>query len=281
LPHDLARGSELIEESRRVAGEPGREDLSLQSGSRQRDALEALDHGEQRVQVRLARPRSADAVPREREARQRVRGRGLDLFPVRGQGSSPEASQHLDVDPFGSHGPGSELAFYHSALDLEPFEGAGDHGPARSESRGHVVGDEWSVGPRVTRHQVTHGIRYGLEERARHANRQCSPESVPEPSRVLDRHEAVLSGDADHQSPAVVAQRLRPLGTVVRHRARPHLFGGHVPEGAENVVQLVGRADLPLVDQTLKLEFQLVERLGIQQLAELLATHDLGQERTI
>ena len=126
-PDHLSRSAELIEQSRGVAGDAGRQYVSLEHARGQGHALQLPDHLGQAVGAGQA---TADAVPRGQEPGQGGRLHGLDLAAQPRQRPPPDESQHLRLTPLALDPAGPELTAQEDAIGHQPFESR-LHDPAR------------------------------------------------------------------------------------------------------------------------------------------------------
>ena len=120
----------------------------------------------------------------------------------------------------------------------------------------------------------------GPEERLRHARRRRDADAVPVARDVLHRDPALLAADpGPHRAP-----RGRELGQVERGLGppaggpRPHLVRRQVAEAPQEVVDLVRVVGVPLVDERLEAQLEVRERVGVEQLPQLLLAQQLAQQ---
>ena len=135
-----------------------------------------------------------------------------------------------------------------------------------------VAGDEVD-GRRVDR----------LRERVGQAERDGHTQRVTQAPRVLGSDEPLGTGDAR----TVRAARAQQLGepgvdlVAAPPAARHDLVAREVAEHPEQVVHLVDVAGPALVDEALQLELQVGERVGVDEVAQLVAAEQLGQQLTV
>ena len=115
----------------------------------------------------------------------------------------------------------------------------------------------------------------GVPVRHRHA------QAVAQPGDVLDRGPALLTGDAYGDHPARVGQAGQPRADVGRARlgdAGRDLVDRQRAEDAQQVGHGLGGAGAPVGGQPLQLGLDLGQHLGVEQLAQLGAAEQLGQQ---
>ena len=118
------------------------------------------------------------------------------------------------------------------------------------------------------------------EERLRHARRRRHADPVAVAGDVLHRDPALLAADPRPDR----APRGRELGEVQRRLdppaggPRPDLVEAQVAEPPQEVVDLVRVRGVALVDERLEAQLEVRERVGIEQLAELLLAQQLAQQ---
>jgi hypothetical protein len=138
------------------------------------------------------------------------------------------------------------------------------------------------VGTGVTGQQVAHRVGHRLQERLRHPDRRGRAEPVAEPGHVLDGHPALLAPDPQPHRPAGRLQLGQPPGGGGRvGAAGGRLLDGQVAQQPQGVVQAVGVADLALGGEQLQLQLQVGQGGLVDQVAQLLAAQQLGQDRPV
>src|SRR5207248_9338763 len=141
-PDDGAGGEERVEVALVGGGDARGEDAHLEVRRGDERALELRDRVEQ---GRLAGARRLDAVPGEREARERDLLDGLDLFAQSRERALPQRSQHAGVDPLHAARARPELAFEHGAGDGELAERATDECRTDAQTPRELDGRERAV----------------------------------------------------------------------------------------------------------------------------------------
>ena len=121
------------------------------------------------------------------------------------------------------------------------------------------------------------------EECLRHADRWRDPDRVAIAGDVLDRDPAFVAGDPGPHRPPRGGELGEPGvggGPVLEHAGRD-LFGREVAEAPQEVMRLVDGRGQAVVGKTLQRELQVGQRIGIEQLAQLLLAEQLAQEVAI
>src|SRR6188472_1089855 len=120
-------------------------------------------------------------------------------------------------------------------------------------------------------------MRDGFEERVGNAVGERGPESVAETACVLDGRETLLARDRGRDRPAV-SRELPGGGRCIAVEPRRELARSERPEIAKEVVRAVDRPCLPSVGEPLQLELDLIERSGVEQLAEVLRAEQVAKQ---
>lgn len=123
--------------------------------------------------------------------------------------------------------------------------------------------------------QIPEGILDGLGECFGHTHRERGTEGVPQPARVLDRRPVVGARDADPDGAAGGGEVGRPSGL---RPARGQFGIGQRAEQPQSVGDTFGVLDAPVLRQPLEFALQLVQHVGVQQLAQLGLAQQLGEE---
>ena len=119
----------------------------------------------------------------------------------------------------------------------------------------------------------------GLEEGLRQAGRRRHPERVAVEAGVLGGDVALLAGDPDQGDAALGDQLLQHRGgRVALGDPLGALLGGEVAEVAEQLLQRVAVAGAARLGAVLELRLDLLQRLGVDQLAQLLLAEQLAQQ---
>ena len=131
------------------------------------------------------------------------------------------------------------------------------------------------VAPRQPRQRLLDLLEEGLGQPT---GRYCSKGIAVQPG-VLGGHVALLPRDPHARGAAVAHQLLQhALGGHARQAASGGLFGGQVAHGAQHVVQRVGVRGLGALAEALQVGLHLVQRGGVDQLAQLLLAEQLAQQ---
>src|SRR5207237_5311503 len=99
------------------------------------------------------------------------------------------------------------------------------------------------------------------------AHRRAGAQRLAVATGILGCDPASLAGDSRRHRSAFPDQRFEPL---VSHAASQRLLSREVAEAYEKVVSIVHVAWKSLREQTLQLELDRGDRIGIQQLAQIL-----------
>jgi hypothetical protein len=105
----------------------------------------------------------------------------------------------------------------------------------------------------------------GFEKRIGKARRRHRADGIAVPTRVLGRDEPLVAPDADADGAALALER--------RGKSLVDLGEPNVATPQEEIVQLVGGSRRPA-----KLSLHLLERSGVDEVAELLLAQELAQE---
>ena len=223
-----------------------------------------------------------DRLPGRQEPGQGLRVDRLDLLAQPGQGAAPQAAQHLGVAPLGLGAGRAELAVEHPALAAEPLQGVPDHGGPQRQVGGEVGDGERAVGAGVAGDQVAERVVDRLGEHVGDAGRHGHAERVAQPADVLDGGPALLAGHPDQGG---AAGRAEPLEAVVDvgagHGAVGDLLDGERAEEPQQVGHALDVLGLAVGGQPLQLGLDLGEHLGVEQLAQLGAAQQLGQQALV
>ena len=154
-PGHLAERAELVEEPRLVAGDAGREHVTLQHRRRDRQAGQLVDdlgealQGGRATERGRGTPQRRDAVPVGQEAAERGRIDRLDLAPQARQRATTEQPQDVGVAPLAFRAARPELAAEQRARGQQPFQGVLDDArpAAPSAAPGRASGTARAIGP--------------------------------------------------------------------------------------------------------------------------------------
>ena len=179
-PDQLARGTQLVELTRRVAGHPAWKHVALPELDRERQALQR--------NKRLAEGcASVDAVPaRQETAESRLLG-GLDLAAQRGQRCASQSPQHLDVAPLALRAPRSQLPTDELVLALERPELFLRPRLVDREASGDLAGGEGPARAGESCEERAECVLDGLQECVRKPARRHHAQGVAVPAGVLHR----------------------------------------------------------------------------------------------
>ena len=209
-------------------------------------------------------------------------GNGLDLLAVGRQRAAANPPEDLDLDPLPSLGARPELSFHHAALQLQPAQRRLHHGHSQA---GRAVG-------RAPRERTGRG--FGRIEPA--GSRGAGP-----PARGT--RPASPPGPATRARPGS-GPRLRWPPIAPRRRPAADSAGGSASSSASDldtsrsgaarattsrVVRSPTRRrascrwsivrSLPVLGEELQVELEVGKCLGIDEVAQLLTAHELGQHR--
>jgi hypothetical protein len=138
------------------------------------------------------------------------------------------------------------------------------------------VGRERAVRAGVTPRDIEPGVRHWGDERFRQTCRERHAECVPIAGGVLDGHPPCLTHNLHGHGPPVAHERLDGAGRVDA-AARGHLLEGEIAEREQQIVNPVDAARRVRRVATLQLRLHLVDRIGVQQLAQLRLAEQLPQ----
>ena len=275
-PDELAAGGQLVEPGRAVGAEPAREHVVLPDLGRQRDALKRHEGLAQAVDAGAGGPVHVDVLPRGHEPGELRLIDGLRLLAQGGHARTADPAQHVGVAPLAlaparEQLPADELA---RAFELAQGRGQVDAVPA-----GDLGGRERAVGPRVAAHHGDHGVGHRLQERLRQPTRRRDAHGVAIQPGVLGRDPALLAGDS-HRDGAALALELADhrLGREALRGPQLELGEAQVAQPAQGLLQRVAVARQGIRMQQLERPLDLLERLGIDELAELVGAEQLRQQ---
>src|SRR5205823_6206760 len=190
-PDDLARGAELVQLCRLIAGYAARQDLGLPERDRKGKAL-------QRNERLSKRGAPVDAVPAGEESREGRLLDRLDLLAQSGERRAPKPAQHVRVAPLA-------LASARTKLPPEPdvltVEVARDRLGVVPEALVRLRGRERPSAARETEHELTQRLRAALEEDLRQPTGGHGAESVAVATGVLGCDEPLLARNTHDDRP--------------------------------------------------------------------------------
>ena len=225
----------------------------------------------------MSRPtprRRAHALPGGKEAPE---GLGLDGLHLLAQGREralAELAQHLGVAPLALGAFGPELAAQQRAGLGPAGQQVVDQLHGQPETLGGLDAGERRVRAGPAGQERTERVVDGLEEDVGQPGGKADAQRVAVAAGVLGGDEALLAGDAHDDGPALGDEG---VGEVVR-RARGQLLTRQVAEAAQQVVGGVGVAGPPPFVEILEVGLEVGQRLGLDQLAQLLGAEEVGQQ---
>ncbi len=222
----------------------------------------------------------ADAVPARQEPAQRSGLDGFDLGTQPCQRRAPQPAQHGGVAVLRTRlvALRAQLASDEGALGGQPVEHAGHHREPEPEPRRGVVRRERPSRPRVAAEQVAQRVGDGLGERLGHPDRECHPEGVADPARVLDRQVAFLARDAYDDRPPLRHQLVQPSGP---HTAGRCLVAREVAEEPQQIRRVLGPARVPVLVEPLQRPLDLRHDVGVEQFADRLGAQEFREQRRV
>ena len=161
-----------------------------------------------------------------------------------------------------------DIAASHQLAQSRPYARLG-HSPPR----GHVRGNKWNVRPRVAADQRLHRLLAGIEKRFRESDGQADPQRLAVFACILRGDPPRLARHAHRDRAARALELAQPL---IADAASGRFGVAEVAEPDQQVVSLVDVTRKALGQQALQLELDLGYRLGVEQLAKVLAAEQLG-----
>ncbi len=278
-PHDLAGRAQLVQPAGRVGAGAAREHVLLPHVDRQRHALERHQHVAQPVDPGAGRRVAVHALPARHEARERALVGRLDLLAQRGQRGAPQPPQHLGVAPLALGAAGAQLAAHQVAGALQPGQHRRQVQPV---AVAQLRGLERAVHARPAAHEALHRVGDVADEGVRQARGRHGAERVAQQPRVLGGGPAQLAVEAQPHRAALAGQLSQPLvGGVRRRAARLDLLQRQVADPAQHVVQRVHRVRARALARPLQVGLDLLQRGGVDQLAQLLLAEQLAQQLAV
>ena len=278
-PDDLAGGRELVEHGGLVVAHACGEHQRLEGTGGHRAAGELVDGRHDPVHAAQG---PSHALPGGQEAGDRVVGDRFDLLPQPGERTPAQLAQHLGVAPLGARAGRAELAVEHPAAVGESLEGLAGDGLAEAQAGGDLGGGERAVAAGVARDEVAERVLGQLEEGVGGADGDRHAEPVAQAADVLDGGPAVVPGHPDLHDTAYVGEGGHPaLDVGSLDRAGADLLGRQRTDEAEQVGDGLGVAGPALVGEPLELGLHLGEHLGVEQLAQLGAAEELGEQALV
>ena len=257
-PDELPGRAELVELRRRIVGNPPRQHLGLPERDRQGQPLKRDE--------RLAQARApVDSVPAREEAGEGDLLDGLDLLAKGSERGSTDPPEDVGVAPLALGSARPELAADEPVLALQHDQlgfGALD---VDAEPLSRLTGRERAAAARIARKQRAQRFLRALEERIGQPARRHRAERVAVPAGILGGDQPLLAGDPHAHSPPL---RLENRAERLVELARPQ-----VAASQEQVVQPVR-----ILRLTRQRGLDLVERAGIEQVAQLFLAEQLAEE---
>ena len=149
----------------------------------------------------------------------------------------------------------------------------------RPEVGGQVGDGERAVGAGVAGDQVAERVVDGLGEDVGDARRDGDAERVAQTADVFDRGPALLAGHPDQGGASGRAEALETVGDVgAGDGAVGDLLDGQGAEQPQQVGHALDVLGLAVGGEPLQLGLDLGQHLGVEQLAQLGAAQQLGQQ---
>ena len=275
-PHELAARAQLVHPGRRVGADAARQHVALPRLDRQRQALERHERLAQAVDARAGGGMAVDALPGREEAGERALVGRLDLLAQGGERRAAQAPQHLGVAPLALGAARPQLAAHQLAGALELAQRGGGVDAVALAQLGRR---ERAVRLGVAAHQPRERVGDVRQERLGQAAGRHRAERVAVEPGVLGGDPALLAADAQADRAALALELGEHRVRVnAREHARAHLVGGQVAEPAQHVVQRVAGLGLRALGAVLEVGLDLLERVGVDQVAQLLLAEQLAQQ---
>ena len=285
-PDDLARAEQFVEQPRRIAREPGRENVALQHAGRQRHTLELADDLVEAIESTRHHGR-ADPLPVGKEAGERVDRRRLDLFAEDRKRALPQLPEHIRVAPLPPGAVGTELPRQQRAIVTPAQQARLDDVGRHTESRGNVVGGKRPVGAGIANQQAAErrrrvnridGARPGEKGRGE-ARRNAAAKRFGVAARVFGGNVAVLRRDA-HENDAPLFHKCTDLldyGHRTALDSQRELVRRKVADAAEKIMNRIGGAGMTTRVEALQLVLHRREGPGFEQLAQFFASEQISE----
>ena len=275
-PHQLAGGAESVHPGLRVRAHPAGKHVAFPDVGCEREPLEGHEHLAQPVDTGAARWRGVHALPGRQQPGERPLLRRLDLAPVRGQRGPPQPAQHLRIAPLALGPARAQLAPHQLAAALELAQHRRRVHPVASPELG---GGERTVGARVAAHQPGERLLHRLEEGLGQPTGRHGTERVAVEAGVLGGDPPLLAADPHDRGPALGAELLQhAVGGDRLERAGLRLGRRDIAHRPQHVVERVRVRGPGAVAQVLQVGLDIAERVGVDQLAQLLLPEQLAQQ---
>ncbi len=135
------------------------------------------------------------------------------------------------------------------------------------------------MGTRVAAHEGRLGVGHVVEEGVGEPARRRHAERVAIQARVLGRDPPLLAGDPHAHGPALALELgEHRLGRVALRRARLALGRGEIPEPAQDLLERVAILGERVGVHQLERPLDLLQRLRIDQLAQLVGAEQLAEQ---
>ena len=278
-PRQLTVRAELVEPRRRIGAEAAGQDVALPQLGRQGHTLQRDQHLTQPVRAGARRGVTVHALPGGREARQGRLADRLDLLAQRRQRRAPQATEHVRVAPLALRAQRSQLATHELTGLLQGGECRPD---VHAVARPHLARLERAVRAGETAHELQQGIGHvGQEGLGQTPGRHDAQGVAIEPG-VLGREPALLAADAGADGAALALEQCQPGPRLPgRLAALRRLALRQLADPAQHVVQAVGAARPQVLRTVLQVVLHLLQRGGVDEVAQLLLAEQLTQQVTV
>ena len=135
--------------------------------------------------------------------------------------------------------------------------------------------------PCVPQRQIAERIAHRLEQRLGKTDRERDAERVTKARCVFDGDETGFAGDADRQHPPGIDERGDARGNVSGQRPITQLGLCQISDRQQHVVHGVRTLDAVARINPLKLPFDGIHRLGVQEFAQFGVAQQLAELRLI
>ena len=204
----------------------------------------------------------------------------LDLAPQARQRSTPEQPQDVGVAPLAFRAARPELAAEQRAGGEQPLQRVLDDADRQTPAPCRVGRQERAVRTGPAGEQPVERAADRREERLGHPDRGGDADAIPIAGDILDGDPALLAGDPGPDRAPPGGQLVEPRTGDIGPALDPgrQLVGAQVAEAAKEVVDPVGGRRPPVVGQRLEGQLEVGERVGVEQLAQLLLPEQLAQQ---
>ena len=192
----------------------------------------------------------------------------LDFLSQLRQRTAADRAQHVTVTPLSLRATGTKLSFNEApALDKTTQCHRHDRN-AKPVAARHVVRSERPVRSRVTKDEIARRVRDRLEVAIGKAGGKRCAKSIAIAAGILDGDESLLARDA-HDDDAARLQQLARGCLGIDERALRDLLDRQIAEAQQQIVKGIGRLGLMPFVEMLQLDFERVQRVRVEQLAQL------------